>query len=111
MTQYTLLPLPMGREADFALNLGPDAPAALLRQGKTVFLQRRTDLLDGDVGLFYSTRGMVFRQFCQDSAGNVYLFSLDRSRAEDDRMIPADGEMPVCYGRVVLSHPLPLPMD
>ena len=111
MAEYTLLPLQTGQEADFALTLGPDAPAALRKEGKIVFLQRRTDLLDGDVGLFYSTRGMVFRQFCQDSAGNVYLFSLDRDRPGDDRMIPPGGEMPVCYGRVVLASPLPLPMD
>ena len=111
MAEYELIPLPGDIAADFALHLDQDAPAALAPEGKTVYIQRRTDLLDGEVGLFYSRDGMVFRQFCQDSVGNIYLFSLDRDRAEDDLIIPPGGEMPVCYGRVVLSRPLPLPMD
>ena len=111
MTEYRLIPLPGGVDADFALDLDRDAPKALLAQGKTVYIQRRTDLLDGDVGLFYSQDGMVFRQFCQDSAGNVYLFALDRARRDEDLVIRPGGEMPVCYGRAVLRHPIALPMD
>ena len=111
MAEYELIPSDRGPDADFALRLDHNAPAPLLGSGKTVYIQRRADLFDGDVGLFYSREGMVFRQFCQDSAGNVYLFSLDRARAGDDLVLPPGGEMPVCYGRVLLSRPIPLPMD
>ena len=111
MAEDELIPAVGNVDADFALRLDHNAPAPLLSEGKTVYIQRRTDLFDGDVGLFYSREGMVFRQFCQDSAGNSYLFSLDRARAEDDLMIRPGGEMPICYGRVVLSRPIPLPMD
>lgn len=44
--------------------------------------------------------------------GTVYLFAVNRAHAEDDRMIPPDkaAEL-VCYGRLELKKPIPLPMD
>ena len=78
----------------------------------TAYLRRRTELYDGDIGLFETDGGIVFRQFCADSRGTVYLFAVNRAHAEDDRMIPPDkaAEL-VCYGRLELKKPIPLPMD
>ena len=83
-----------------------------VRPGERVTVSRRTDLRDGDVGLFYSREGMVFRQYCRDSQGNVYLFSVNRREREKDLSIPAArfGEI-VCYGRAMLKDRIPLPTD
>ena len=111
MASYELIPLPEGQEGDFALRVSDDALAPYYAPGQTVFLRRSTRLDNGDVGLFYSRGGMVFRQFCADSEGIIYLFSLDRTRRGGDIRIPAGGEKPVCYGKLVLSRPIPLPVD
>ena len=111
MASYELIPLPEGQEGDFALRVSDDALAPYFAPGQTVYLRRSTRLDNGDVGLFYSRGGMVFRQFCADSEGNIYLLCLDRSRSADDLRIPAAGEKPVCYGKLVLDRSIPLPMD
>jgi len=83
-----------------------------VRPGERVTVSRRTDLRDGDVGLFYSREGIVFRQYCRDSQGNVYLFSVNRAERDKDLSVPASraGEI-VCYGRLELKERIPLPMD
>lgn len=111
MPNYELIPLPEGQKGDFALRLDDDALAPYFAPGETVYLRRSTALENGDVGLFYAREGMVFRQFCADSEGIVYLFSLDRKKRGRDLRIPAGGEKPVCYGKLVLKKPIPLPMD
>ena len=107
MALYSQIPLRPGDDADFAVQLNENV-SPWWKAGETVRLQRRADLRDGDIGLFRSREGMVFRQFCADSQGNIYLFSPDR---RSDLVVPAGGGMPVCYGRVILSRPIPLPMD
>ena len=111
MPRYDLIPVDDPSRGDFAVRITDDSLAPLFSPGQTAYLIRSTQLRDGDVGLFYSTRGMVFRQFCQDSVGNVYLFSLDRSRRGEDLLIPHGGQRPVCYGKLLLDKPVPLPMD
>jgi len=111
MSVYEMIPVSPDTDADFAVDLEDDALAPLFPAGSRVLMKRSTDLLDGDVGLFYSQAGIVFRQFCQDSEGNIYLFSLNRDRKDEDLMIPAAGEKPTCFGKVVLEQLLPLPMD
>ena len=100
-----------GVDADFALRLDSEELLPWCKPGDTVYILRRTDLGDGDVGLFHARDGMVFRQYCRDSEGNVYLFAVNRQYAAEDRMIPARGRLPVCYGRLVLPRPIPLPSD
>ena len=111
MSVYEMLPVSPDTGADFAIELEDDALSPLFQAGSRVLMKRSTDLLDGDVGLFYSKAGIVFRQFCQDSEGNIYLFSLNRDRRDEDLMIPASAEKPVCYGKVLLDQLLPLPAD
>lgn len=55
---------------------------------------------------------MVCKQYCQDSQGNTYLFSLNRQRREADITIPATSDLPlICFGRVLLERRIPLPVD
>ena len=103
--------IPRERNGDYAIRLTDASLVPYFSPGETVYLRRSTQLDNGDVGLFYADEGMVFRQFCADSEGNIYLLCLDRSRSADDLRIPAAGEKPVCYGKLVLKKPIPLPMD
>ena len=106
------IPVPKGTHADFAVAVTDDSLAPWIKKGGTAFLRRNTELYDGDVGLFETDAGIVFRQFCADCRGAVYLFAVNRAYAQDDCMIPPDkaAEL-VCYGRLELKKPIPLPMD
>ena len=106
------LPLPDGVDADFAVTVTDDALLPWVRAGETVYVRRNTELFDGDIGLFETEDGIVFRQFCADSRGAAYLFAVNRAHAADDRMIlPPGSRGLVCYGRVALKKRIPLPMD
>ncbi len=109
MAEYELIDAPA--EGDFAVRLTDDALEPWFKAGETVFLLRSVELRDGDLGLFYSGEGMVFRQYCRDVRGTVYLFAPDRRRKDRDLVIEAEDEMPVCYGKVLLRRPVPLPAD
>lgn len=87
---WDTIPVPKGTDADFAVAVTDDSLAPWIKKGGTAYLRRRTELYDGDIGLFETDGGIVFRQFCADSRGTVYLFAVNRAHAEDDRMIPPD---------------------
>ena len=104
--------VPAGSRADFAARIAGDSMEPWIHDGDVVLAQRRVDLAAGDVGIFYVEGGMVCKQFCQDSEGNVYLFSLNRARKAADVTIPHSSDLPLlCYGRVLLSRRIPLPSD
>ena len=104
--------VPKGTHADFAVAVTDDSLAPWIKKGGTAFLRRNTELYDGDVGLFETDAGIVFRQFCADCRGAVYLFAVNRAHAQDDCMIPPDKAASlVCYVRLELKKPIPLPMD
>lgn len=111
MSDFKLIPVGNKRSADFAVRLEDDAMAPYLKAGQIVYLRRSAELCDGDVGLFFSRGGMVFRQFCRDSRGTAYLFALDRTKKREDLSFPPGAELPVCFGKVLLSRPPELPMD
>lgn len=110
MDTYRRIPAEGGE--DFAVRILDDSLLPWLKAGDIARVRRRSDLRDGDVGLFRSRSGMVFRQFCQDGLGNVYLFPVNRRYREKDLMIPRKkaGKL-VCYGKLLLSRRIPLPMD
>ena len=69
----------------------------------------RDPLREGDVGIFCVDGDLFCKQYYKDPAGVVYLFSLNRKRADADVILPPSGSRGlVCFGRVIL-HPLPLP--
>lgn len=101
-----------GSPADFAARIDGDSMEPWIHDGDIVLAQRRVDLRDGDIGIFYAKDGMVCKQFCQDSQGNIYLFSLNRQRREADVYIPASSDLPIlCYGKVLMNRQIPLPVD
>lgn len=111
MARFTLIDPPEGG-GDLAVTLTDDSLFPYFRPGERVCLLRQAELADGDVGLFHSRKGMVFRQICQDSQGTVYLFSVNRKYRRLDRAVPAaETEDLVCYGKLILPRPIPLPND
>lgn len=64
----------------------------------------------GQCGLFETEGRILFRQYCEDSFGNIYLFVLNRARRDMDITIPRD--RPVrCLGRAMLEKTPPLPLN
>lgn len=109
---WDAFPAPGGAGADFAVTVTDDSLLPWIKPGETILLERNTVLSDGDIGLFETEAGLVFRQFCADSRGAVYLFAVNRAHAADDRMIaPERAAALVCYGRVARKKTIPLPMD
>ena len=94
--------VPEGSEADFALRVEGDELEP--------YIERGAEIRDGDVGLFFAGGDMVLRQYCEDWAGNVYLFAVNRRRSALDIRLPAADGAPICsFGRVLLDVDVPLP--
>lgn len=101
--------VPEGSEADFALRVEGDELEPYIKRGGTALIKRGGEICDGDVGLFFVGGDMVLRQYCEDWAGNVYLFAVNRRRSALDIRLPAGGA-PICsFGRVLLDADVPLP--
>ena len=72
-------------------------------------IRQGASLREGDVGIFCVDGDLFCKQYYKDPAGVVYLFSLNRKRADADVILPPSGSRGlVCFGRVIL-HSLPLP--
>ena len=54
------IPVPKGTDADFAVAVTDDSLAPWIKKGGTAYLRRRTELYDGDIGLFETDGGIVF---------------------------------------------------
>ena len=62
----------------------------------------RTPLREGDVGIFSVNGKVLCRQYDRDDSGTVYLFSLNRRRADGDVTLPAaEAGTLICFGRVL----------
>lgn len=104
---YTLGPEdPKG--AEFAVRLQGDSMEPDFPDGSIVFCNR-DPLADGDVGVFYVDGGSVCKQYHKDGPA-VYLFSLNRARADADVVLPPGGNRSfVCQGRVITRRRFPIP--
>lgn len=94
--------------AEFAVRIQGDSMAPFIPDGSVVYVNR-DPLGPGDVGIFCVDGDMFCKQYYKDPAGIVYLFSLNRARADADLLLtPGSNRGFVCFGRVIM-HPLPLP--
>ena len=73
------------------------------------FAVNHDPLQNGDVGIFCVDGDMLCKQYYRDGFGMVYLFSLNRARADMDVTFHRDsGRSLTCFGRVMIhSQPLP----
>ena len=96
--------------ADFAVRIDGDSMEPYIHDGSIALCKRGAIIHDGDVGLFFVDGDMKCKQYCQDYAGNVYLFSANRSRSDADVEIKASsGITLMCFGKVLLDKSIPLP--
>ena len=95
--------------ADFAVRIDGDSMEPVLHDGG-VALVKREAIKNGDVGMFFVDGDMKCKQYLRDNYGNVYLFSVNRARADADVSIPAtSGVTLCCFGKVLLDRQPPLP--
>lgn len=96
------------QSAEFAVRIQGDSMSPYIADGSVVYVNR-DPLSSGDVGIFCVDGDMFCKQYHKDPAGMVYLFSLNRKRADADLLLPpASGRGLICFGRVIM-HALPLP--
>ena len=94
--------------AEFAVRVQGDSMEPWLRDGGVAYVNH-DPLRSGDAGIFCVDGEMFCKQYYRDPMGMVYLFSLNRARADADILLPPEsGRSLVCLGRVML-HTMPLP--
>ena len=94
--------------AEFAVRIQGDSMIPYIADNSIIYVNR-DPLKAGDVGIFCVDGDILCKQYYKDPAGVVYLFSLNRRRADADLVLtPASGRSLVCFGRVILRAP-PLP--
>ena len=94
--------------AEVAVRIQGDSMAPFIADGDVVYVNH-DPLKAGDVGIFCVDGEMFCKQYYKDPAGTVFLFSLNRARADADLVLTAGcGRTLVCSGRVILHAP-PLP--
>ena len=107
---YTLVPVegdvPPG--AELAVRIQGDSMMPQIADGDVVYVNH-DPLQNGDVGIFCVDGDMLCKQYYRDGFGMVYLFSLNRARADMDVTFHRDsGRSLTCFGRVMIhSQPLP----
>ncbi len=109
---YRLIPITgdIPRDADYAVRIDGDSMEPYISDGSRVFVTRTNELCPGDVGIFFVDGDMKCKQYCEDSFGNIYLFSLNRLRSDADMLISrTSGICVYCFGKVLLSKRPPLP--
>lgn len=107
------IPIELGpddpRGAAYAVRLQGDSMEPDFPDGSTVFVNH-DNLVDGDIGIFSIDGGTVCKQYHRDPLGMVYLFSLNRARADADVVIhPSSNHTLICQGRVITRRRYPLP--
>ena len=110
LEDYDLIPVtgdvPMG--AELAVRIQGDSMAPWIADGAVVYVNH-DPLQNGDVGIFCVDGDMLCKQYYRDPLGMVYLFSLNRRRADMDVVFHrGSGRSLTCFGRVMM-HGLPLP--
>lgn len=111
---YVLIPrlANVPAKADFAVRIDGDSMEPYIKDGSRVYVSRTNELEPGDVGIFFVDGDMKCKQYCEDSFGNIYLFSLNRARRAADVTVPASSGITVyCFGKVLLPKRPRLPDD
>ena len=90
--------------AEFAVRIQGDSMVPYIPDGSVVYVNR-DPLKAGDVGIFCVDGDIFCKQYYKDPAGTVYLFSLNRARADADVVLTAgSGRTLACFGRVILLN-------
>ena len=94
--------------AELAVRIQGDSMEPVIADGSVVYVNH-DPLQNGDVGIFCVDGDMLCKQYYKDPMGVVYLFSLNRRRADADVVfLRGSGRSLTCFGRVIM-HAQPLP--
>ena len=97
------------REAEFAVRIRGDSMEPYIADGSIAFAHH-APIVNGDIGIFCVDGDMFCKQYYRDPLGMVYLFSLNRRRADADVLFYQEsGRNLFCFGRVILPQRVPLP--
>ncbi len=103
-------PVPGDSRADFAIRINGDSMEPYLHDGTVALGQKRAPR-DGEVAALLLDGEFLCKQVCQDMAGNLYLFALNRKRKDADVTIWHDsGRSVSCFGTIMMQT-VPLPTD
>ena len=94
--------------AEFAIHINGDSMEPYLSDG-AVALGIKREPNDGETAAVFLDGSFLVKQYCQDSEGNVYLFSLNRARSDADVTIWADTDRDLRTVGTILLPRLPLP--
>ncbi|MGM9619531.1 MAG: XRE family transcriptional regulator [Oscillospiraceae bacterium] len=95
--------------AEFAVRIRGDSMEPQIPDGSVVYVNHDR-VSNGDVGIFCVDGEMYCKQYYRDPLGMVYLFSLNRRRADADVVFYQEsGRNLFCFGRVILPARVPLP--
>ena len=96
--------------AMFAVKVSGDSMEPHFPDGSIVFCNK-DPVDDGDVGVFCLDGESFIKQYYFDRmVGMTYLFSLNRERADADKLITrSSGQTLTCMGRVITRRRYPLP--
>lgn len=95
--------------AELAVRIQGDSMEPQIADGSVVYVNH-DPLRSGDIGIFCVDGDMVCKQYYKDPMGIVYLFSLNRKRADADVVFArGSGRSLTCFGRVIM-HAQPLPV-
>lgn len=95
--------------ADFAIHVNGNSMEPWLPDGSVALGVKRLPR-DGEVGAFWLDGGFLVKQCCTDPFGNVYLFALNRDRADADETILANSGRDLRpVGTILLDAKIPLP--
>lgn len=95
--------------AEFAIHVNGNSMEPYLPDGSVALGVKRKPM-DGEVGAFYLDGGFLVKQVCQDSQGNIYLFSLNREREDADETVWHDSGRDLrVVGTILMEERIPLP--
>ena len=91
------------RGADLAVRIQGDSMEPYIADGSVVYVNR-DPLTNGDVGIFCVDGEMLCKQYVRDGLGMVYLFSLNRKRADADVVLTrGSGRSLTCFAAFFFS--------
>lgn len=100
---------PADSQAEFACRVHGDSLEPYLRDQDIALAVKRPPR-DGEVGIWLIDGEYKIKQYAGDPFGNVYLFAVNRDRADTDQTLWAREEHTVyCLGTLLLGRRLPLP--
>ncbi len=94
--------------AEFAIHVNGNSMEPVLPDGSIALGERRAPK-DGEIGAFRLDGEFLVKQICQDASGRVYLFSVNRDRADADITIEPDSGRDLWLVGTILAPPVALP--